>query len=89
MKRSGFKVMARLIGLVRPLIGIMLLAIAMGVLGHICASFITILGGYAILNALGIETAFSIKTMAILLAVCSCERIIALRGTIFKPFNCI
>jgi ATP-binding cassette subfamily C protein len=74
MKRSGFKVMARLIGLVRPLIGIMLLAIAMGVLGHICASFITILGGYAILNALGIETAFSIKTMAILLLLFAVAR---------------
>ncbi|MGI6739763.1 MAG: thiol reductant ABC exporter subunit CydC [Christensenellales bacterium] len=74
MKRSGFKVMARLIGLVRPLIAIMLLAIAMGVLGHICASFITILGGYAILNALGIETALSIKTIAIILLLFAVAR---------------
>ena len=44
-KRSGFTVMARLVGLVKPLAGYMLLAIAMGLAGHLCASFITILGG--------------------------------------------
>lgn len=48
MKRSGFSVMARLIGLVRPLIGYMVLAVAMGLIGHLCAAFISILGGYAI-----------------------------------------
>ena len=52
MKRSGFKVMARLIGLVRPLTDYMILAILMGVIGHLCASFITIFGGYAILQIL-------------------------------------
>ena len=52
MKRSGFRVMARLIGLVRPLTGYMILAILMGVIGHLCASFITIFGGYAILQIL-------------------------------------
>ena len=33
-QRSGFAVMARLVGLVRPLVGYMLLAIAMGLFGH-------------------------------------------------------
>ena len=41
-KRSGFQVMRRLIGLVRPLTGYMLLAIAMGLIGHLCAAFITV-----------------------------------------------
>ena len=40
-RRSGFAVMARLIGLVRPLAGYMVLAIAMGLAGHLCAAFIT------------------------------------------------
>ena len=40
MKRSHFKVMARLIGLVKPLSGYMLLAIIMGLIGHLCAAFI-------------------------------------------------
>ena len=52
MKRSGFNVMARLIGLVRPLTGYMLLAVAMGLIGHLCAAFITVFGGYAVLQVL-------------------------------------
>lgn len=52
MKRSGLNVMARLIGLVRPMLGFMLLAIAMGLLGNLCATFITVFGGYVILNVL-------------------------------------
>ena len=54
MKRSHFKVMARLIGLVRPLTGYMILAITMGLIGHLCAAFITIFGGYALLDVLGL-----------------------------------
>ena len=46
-KRSGFAVMARLIGLVKPLSGYMVLAVLMGLIGHLCAAFITIFGGYA------------------------------------------
>ena len=38
MKRSGFAVMARLIGLVRPLAGYMVLAVTMGLAGHLCAT---------------------------------------------------
>ncbi len=54
-KRSGFVVMARLIGLVKPLTGYMILAILMGLVGHLCAAFITIFGGYAVLDVLGFE----------------------------------
>lgn len=43
----------RLIGLVRPLTGFMIIAIAMGLIGHLLAAFITILGGYAVLGLLG------------------------------------
>lgn len=55
-KRSGFQVMVRLIGLVKPLSGYMVLAIFMGLAGHLCASFITILGAYGVLHVLGIKT---------------------------------
>lgn len=51
-KRSNFSVMARLIGLVKPLTGYMILAILMGIIGNLCATFITIFGGYAILDLL-------------------------------------
>ena len=52
MKRSGFQIMVLLIGLVKPLSGYMLLGIVMGLIGHLCAAFITVFGGYAILNGL-------------------------------------
>lgn len=52
MKRSNFKVMSQLIGLVKPLSGYMLLAVAMGLLGHLCAAFITVLGGFMVLHIL-------------------------------------
>ena len=60
MKRSGLNVMARLIGLVKPMLGFMLLAIAMGLLGNLCATFITVFGGYAILNVLHPEWSMSL-----------------------------
>lgn len=52
--------MTRLIGLVKPLAGYMVLAILMGLVGHLCAAFITILGGFAILNVLGLDTRLSL-----------------------------
>ena len=52
MKRSGIAIMMRLIGLVKPLSGYMALAIAMGLAGHLCAAFITVFGGYGILQVL-------------------------------------
>lgn len=55
MKRSGCKVMMRLVGLVKPLAGYMILAITMGLVGHLCAAFITVFGGFAILNILGVQ----------------------------------
>ena len=67
-KRSGFAVMMRLIGLVKPLTGFMILAILMGVMGHLCASFITIFGGDAVAHLLGFEAP---ATMTILfVSVC-------------------
>lgn len=62
-RRSGFAVMAKLIGLVKPLTGYMLLAVTMGLIGHLCAAFITIFGGYAVLNGLGFETPLSLTAL--------------------------
>ncbi len=60
-RRSGFTVMMRLIGLVNPLAGFMILAVAMGLAGHLCASFITVFGGYAALELLGFATPFHLE----------------------------
>ena len=64
-RRSGLTVMLRLIGLVKPLTGYMIIAIFMGLAGHLCASFITIFGGYAILDASGYDTGLSLKVIFI------------------------
>ena len=53
-QRSGFSVMRRLIVLVRPLAPFMALAVLLGVAGFVCAIFLTILGGWAILEVLGL-----------------------------------
>ena len=55
--------MARLIRLVKPLTGFMLLAILMGLVGHLCAAFITIFGGYAVLEALHFDTPFTLTAL--------------------------
>lgn len=68
-KRNGFAVMARLIGLVKPLSGFMALAIFMGLIGHLCAAFITIFGGYAVLDLLHFDTPFTLT--AIFISVCA------------------
>ena len=60
MKRSGFNVMSRLVGLVKPLTGYMLLAITMGLIGHLCATFITVFGGFAVLHILHPEWSMSL-----------------------------
>lgn len=68
-KRSNLSIMFRLSALVKPLAGFMVLAIIMGVIGNLCATFITVLGGYAILDALNISTGLSMLTAFILAGV--------------------
>ncbi len=48
--RSNFNVMTRLIVLVKPLFPVMFIAILTGCLGYFCASFLTVLGGYTLLE---------------------------------------
>ena len=68
-RRNGFQVMARLIGLVKPLTGFMLLAVLMGLIGHLCAAFITIFGGYAVLEALQFDTPFTLTALFVCVVV--------------------
>lgn len=68
-KRSNLSIMFRLSALVKPLAGFMVIAIIMGVIGNLCAAFITVLGGYAILDALNISTEISMLTAFILAGV--------------------
>ncbi len=49
-RRSGLSIMGKLIGLVKPLLPVMLLAIFLGVIGFLCAIFLTIIAGEGIIN---------------------------------------
>lgn len=69
MKRNGFQICRQLIGLVKPLTGYMILAIALGLMGHLCAAFITILGGYAILQVLQAQPIHLIFVAAVVFAL--------------------
>lgn len=62
-KRSDLSIMLRLITLVKPLAGYMTAAVAMGVAGFLCAQFITILGGYAMLDVLKLHAGISISAI--------------------------
>lgn len=48
MKRSSMNVMMRLLELVKPLTGTMILAVTMGVAGHLCAIGIPCIGSYGL-----------------------------------------
>ncbi|MBQ8503309.1 MAG: ABC transporter ATP-binding protein [Clostridia bacterium] len=61
--------MARLIGLVKPLTGYMILAITMGLIGHLCASFITVFGGVAVVKALNFPVSLSFGLITALLII--------------------
>ena len=51
-RRSGLRIMAGLIGLVKPLMHIMAGAVVLGTLGYLCAIFLTILAAEAALGVL-------------------------------------
>lgn len=48
-RRKGIVIMAQLIGLVKPLLPVMCVAILLGVIGYLCAIFLTILASYGLL----------------------------------------
>lgn len=73
MRRSGFAVMARLVGLVRPLAGYMALAVAMGLAGHLCATALTVLGAYGALSVVG-EASLPLAGVVAAMAACAVAR---------------
>ena len=51
-RRSGVRIMGQLMGLVRPLLPVMLLAVILGTAGYLCVIFLTILAGYGLVQIL-------------------------------------
>lgn len=74
MRKSGFTIMLRLVGLLKPLLHVITITISMGIVGFLCSIFITIFGGFGILNLLGIETGMSNQTIFIVVAVLAVMR---------------
>ena len=68
-KRSKAGTLFRMLGLVKPLAGFMVLAVVTGTPGFLAVHFIPVLGGYAVLNGPGYDTPLALKTIRILLAV--------------------
>lgn len=79
-KRSNLSIMLRLITLVKPLAGYMTAAVAMGVAGFLCAQFITILGGYAMLDVLKLHAGMSISAIFALVLVLAVLRAVLKYG---------
>lgn len=66
-KLNGFSVMARLVILIKPLVGYIVFAVIVGLIGHLCASFITIFGSMAVLKISGVNMDLSLKTIFIIM----------------------
>ena len=62
-KRSGCSIMLGLIGMIKPLLPIMCMAILMGCIGNLMATFITVLGGYGLLTVAGIYEGMELGTI--------------------------
>lgn len=66
-ERSSLQVMAGLIGMIRPLLGLMFLAVLMGGIGNLIATFLTILGGYGMLTVTGLYHGMAMRIIAVIL----------------------
>ena len=66
-KQSKARILFRMVKLVKPLAGFMILAVVLGTLGFLTAEFIPIHGGEAILIGLGIQTKLTWNTIVWLL----------------------
>ena len=73
-RRSNFSIMARLVGLTRPLLPVMALAIVLGVFGFLAAIFLTVFAAYGLLNAAGSWGVVPLGVACALVVVCGVVR---------------
>lgn len=67
-------VMLGLVKMVKPLLGWMLLAVVLGVLGFGAAIFLTVFGMYALVDVAGFSSGMSLTAALVLVAVCGIVR---------------
>lgn len=68
-KQSKIRILFRMLALVKPLIGFMILAVVTGTLGYLAVQFIPILGGFAILHGLDYDIPISLTAVWICLII--------------------
>ncbi|MCR5743413.1 MAG: ABC transporter ATP-binding protein/permease [Lachnospiraceae bacterium] len=73
-KRSNLITMLKMLRLVAPLSGYMILAIIMGVINNIAVSSITVLAGYALLQILGYDYGIKLSVFFIAMIICAVIR---------------
>lgn len=73
-RRSAFSIMARLVGLTRPLLPVMAFAIVLGVLGFFAAIFLTVFAAYGLLDAAGVWGVVPLGAACAAVAVCGVVR---------------
>ena len=72
--RSNLQVMMRLLSLVKSMTGPMVLAVTMGVIGHLCAIFIPVLGGMAVVKLIDPASSHDLTSILIILPVIAIAR---------------
>ncbi len=68
-KQSKAKILLRMIKLVKPLTGFMLLSVVLGTLGFLCAQFIPTLGAFAVTRGLDASDSYSFTALFVVLIV--------------------
>ena len=66
MHKSKFRLILKLLALVKPLTPIMMCTVIMGTIGFLTAIFMSIFGGYGILNVVGVDTGFTNRSIFII-----------------------
>ncbi|MBR3357418.1 MAG: ABC transporter ATP-binding protein [Solobacterium sp.] len=80
MKRNRLMIMAELLKFVKPLSGYMALAVLLGTLGNLCAAFIPVLAGQALLKSMRFAVKMSLGGLFAWMLVCGVLRAVLRYG---------
>lgn len=72
--RSGLSIMRRMVGLVRPLAGWLVLAVLLGSVGMLAATFVPTLGAFGLMAGAGNDAGLGIALSCVLCAACGLVR---------------
>lgn len=77
MKRSNVRVITGLTALAKPLLAVSLLAVLLGTLGYLCATFLTVLGAYKVLELMGMSVPVTGGVTIALIVLCPILRAVS------------